>query len=193
MTGIGARNAIEVKLDEMARMDINDLRCQVNKCIAEKRAVYAVVVVLGTTEQGVVEPLQEALALRDELEKCHGFSFLIHVDAAWGGYFASMLRQPKGNSCAGFQSSDRSRYQATALLSPEVIKQLDCLAEADTITIDPHKSGYVPLPAGSICYKDIRMRELIRWTAAYTVQSKQSPLGMYGIEGRFDLFFLVIV
>ncbi|GJJ10573.1 hypothetical protein Clacol_004800 [Clathrus columnatus] len=172
LTGIGFRNAIEVKLDAMARMSLDSLKCQLNKCIAKKRAIYAVMVILGTTEQGVVEPLDEVLALRDEMEKKHGFTFLIHVDAAWGGYFASMLRHPEPTGIG-----NENEYRASILLHPQVIKQLNSMSGADTITIDPHKSGYVPLPAGVICYKDRRMKELIRWTAPYTIQSEVAPVG----------------
>ena len=31
--------------------------------------------------------------LRKEFQDKHGLSFLVHADAAWGGYFATMLRR----------------------------------------------------------------------------------------------------
>ena len=49
------------------------------------------VAIIGATEEGSVDPLDEILDLRDEFEK-KGLCFLVHADAAWGGYFASMVR-----------------------------------------------------------------------------------------------------
>jgi len=68
---------IEVQSDEKARMDVQDL----NR-ILERGNVGTVVVTLGTTGTGSVDPLPEIL----ELQKRYGFR--IHADAAYGGYFA---------------------------------------------------------------------------------------------------------
>jgi glutamate/tyrosine decarboxylase-like PLP-dependent enzyme len=38
-----------------------------------------------------VDDLVSILALREQFER-KGLTFYIHVDAAWGGYFASVLR-----------------------------------------------------------------------------------------------------
>jgi len=63
--------------------------------------------------------------------------------------------------------------------------QLHALKFADSITIDPHKSGYIPYPAGALCYRDERMRYLITWTAPYLSDGKTADsIGVFGIEGR---------
>ena len=46
-----------------------------------KGDVGTVVVTLGTTAIGAVDPLPEILALRER------YGFRVHVDAAYGGYF----------------------------------------------------------------------------------------------------------
>ena len=97
----------------------------------------------------------------------------LHVDAAWGGYFASMLRPPKGQD--GFTPSDP--------LSPHVTRHLHAVAQADSITIDPHKSGYMPYPAGALCYRDVRMTRLIAFAAPVVFHSEAPSVGVYGIEG----------
>jgi len=74
-----------------ARMDIVELRAQVDRCLEGKRPVIQVVAVVGSTEESAVDPLHEIVAVRKEYRRC-GMDFTIHVDAAWGGYFASMLR-----------------------------------------------------------------------------------------------------
>ncbi len=42
-----------------------------------------------------MDDLEEMLELREEFEE-KGLTFYIHVDAAWGGYFASVLRSKEG-------------------------------------------------------------------------------------------------
>ncbi len=42
-----------------------------------------------------MDDLEEILELREELEE-QGLTFYIHVDAAWGGYFASVLCSKEG-------------------------------------------------------------------------------------------------
>jgi glutamate/tyrosine decarboxylase-like PLP-dependent enzyme len=70
-------------------------------------------------------------------------------------------------------------------LSLDTQAQLEAMGGVDSITIDPHKAGYVPYPAGSLCYKDGRMRYLVTWTAPYINQSTEGEsIGVYGVEGR---------
>ena len=67
---------------------VND--AQARDALDAQRAVYAVVAIIGSTEEGSVDPLDDILALRDEFA-ARGLSFLVHADAAWAGYFCSML------------------------------------------------------------------------------------------------------
>lgn len=60
---------------------------------------------------------------------------------------------------------------------------------ADSITVDPHKAGYIPYPAGSLCYRDERMRFLITWTSPYISRAGAfESIGIYGVEGRYDRY-----
>lgn len=90
ITGIGADNIVGVKLDHGARVDVDALRKQLQDSLDQQKAVYAVVAIVGSTEEGCVDPLSEIIKLRDEFQK-KGLSFLVHVDGAWGGYFCTML------------------------------------------------------------------------------------------------------
>ena len=64
--------------------------------------------------------------------------------------------------------------------------QLEHIKHADSITIDPHKSGYVPYPAGALCYRDERLRFLVTWTSPYIDFQSEGveTMGTYGLEGR---------
>lgn len=81
LTGIGAVNLINVPVDDGARIRVDDLRASLQDCLNKKRAVYAVVAIVGTTEEGAVDPLVEIIGLREEFA-AKGLSFLVHADAA---------------------------------------------------------------------------------------------------------------
>src|ERR1700683_4931254 len=55
-----------------------------------------------------------------------------------------------------------------------------------TITLDPHKSGYVPYPAGGLCIRDERHRFLTTWTSPFinVNQENDIAMGIFGVEGR---------
>ncbi|KZS98839.1 PLP-dependent transferase [Sistotremastrum niveocremeum HHB9708] len=91
LTGIGSENVIAIRVDPSARLDPKDLKKKLDKCLEDKRAVYAVVAIIGTTEHGACDPLCDILTLRNEFQE-KGLSFLVHADAAWGAYFVSTFR-----------------------------------------------------------------------------------------------------
>jgi len=136
---------------------------------------------MGTTEHGSVDPLSKILALRRKYQT-RGLSFIVHADAAWGGYFASMLVPNPA-------SAGRESHLDDPLLfiNPHTEKELQHLRFADSITIDPHKSGYTPFPAGALCYRDGRLRYMVTWTSPSigSVEEGAMKMGIYGIEGRY--------
>ncbi|MFB2975862.1 pyridoxal phosphate-dependent decarboxylase family protein [Microseira sp. BLCC-F43] len=191
--GIGASHMIDVEVDEHARMrlDLNprqprqdglkgySLRQDLQYCLDEKISVYTVVAVMGTTEESAVDPLEEILKLRDEFSE-KGLDFTVHADAAWGGYFVSLIRTDA--------DCNRPTLGRTAPpispLSAYVETQFKALPHADSITVDPHKSGYIPYPAGALCYRNSAMRNLVTFVAPYVFHGETEPtIGIYGIEG----------
>jgi glutamate/tyrosine decarboxylase-like PLP-dependent enzyme len=50
-------------------MNIKYLRKQLDKCLAERRAIYAVVAIVGSTEQGACDPLKDIVEIRREVSK----------------------------------------------------------------------------------------------------------------------------
>ncbi|MDD4446415.1 MAG: pyridoxal-dependent decarboxylase, partial [Methanothrix sp.] len=178
--GIGKNNFLNINVDMDARMDIKHLRTQLDKCLAAKQPVLMVVVVLGSTEESAVDPLARVIALRDEYRKS-GLEFAIHVDAAWGGYFASLLRKPHKST------SDAATDSCTPdlMLSDYVTKQYNAISLAESVTIDPHKAGYIPYPAGGLCYRNKSMRNLVAFLApeVYHGEKVDASMGVFGIEG----------
>ena len=59
---------IDVNVDDGARMDVEDLKTKLQGCLANKRAVYAVVAIIGSTEHGACDPLDKIVSLRDSTD-----------------------------------------------------------------------------------------------------------------------------
>jgi len=181
--GIGKNNFINISIDKDARMDTKYLRTELDRCLERRQPVIMVVVVLGSTEESAVDPLSEVLSIREEYRKA-GLEFVVHVDAAWGGYFASLLRKPK-NNIARKINNEGLQDTPVLQLNEYVTEQYESLPAADSITIDPHKAGYIPYPAGGLCYRNSCMRNLVAFLApeVYHSDNLDATMGIYGIEG----------
>jgi glutamate/tyrosine decarboxylase-like PLP-dependent enzyme len=59
---------IDVNVDDGARIDVEDLKTKLQGCLANKRAVYAVVAIIGSTEHGACDPLDKIISLRDSTD-----------------------------------------------------------------------------------------------------------------------------
>ncbi|CAG8734348.1 8858_t:CDS:2, partial [Racocetra fulgida] len=187
IVGIGSGNLKSIPVDNAARIDVKELDKVLFECVRNKQAVYAVVAIMGSTEQGACDPLADIVALRDRYQRRYGLSFVIHADAAWGGYFRTMLVEPPQNSSTGDCLKDHNENHNTFVpilaLNPYTRKHLYSLKDCDSVTIDPHKSGYIPYPAGGLCYRDQRMRYLVTWTSPVVTRPKEESMGIYGVEG----------
>jgi tyrosine decarboxylase/aspartate 1-decarboxylase len=138
-----------VACDERGRMDAKAL---------EKRLargdVATVVVTLGTTATGSVDPLHEIVKLRAR------HKFRIHADAAYGGYFTLVDN-----------------------LGADARRAFAAIGEADSIAIDPHKHGLQPYGCGCILFKDPAVGQWYRHNSPYTYfTSNDLHLGEISLE-----------
>ena len=187
VTGIGSDNVIGIQIDHGARVNIDALDKHLESCVQNEQAIYAVVAIIGSTEEGCVDPLFKIIQLRDKYQ-AQGLSFVVHADAAWGGYFATML--PKDMKLGDMlplplERSEGDGFVPDSSLRADTQTDLFALRFADSVTVDPHKAGYIPYPAGGLCYRDQRMRFLVTWSSPYiTKEPTTTSIGIYGIEGR---------
>ncbi|MBS1766749.1 MAG: hypothetical protein JST05_05015 [Acidobacteria bacterium] len=178
LLGLGRENLVAVAVDEGLRMDLGDLEAQLDRLAAEDRPVLACIGVVGTTEGGGVDPVDGILAVRERYRARHGRWFLLHLDAAYGGYARALLRNEDGS----LRSLEQVREQL-----PEATESFHRafarMGEADSITVDPHKLGFVPYPAGALVLRHAAMREAIGCHAAYLNAADPSHLGSFILEG----------
>ena len=193
ITGIGSENLVELDVDLDARLDVQSLRHRLDVSLERQQAVYAVVVIAGSTEHGTVDPISDVLKLRKYYQS-KGLSFMIHADAAWGGYFATKVIPPDKRPDFEFDPSNMSqRYAFSLPLNSRTNRELWNLRFVDSITVDPHKSGYVPYPGGALCYRDGRLRSLITWNSPVlnVGPNDSGALGIYGVGGRSVIIYVL--
>lgn len=179
LLGLGSNQLIDVEVDVDARLDLRHLRELLEQCLADQQPVLSVVAVIGSTEESAVDPIAGVLELRKEFA-ARGLNFHVHADAAWGGYHRSLINDE-------FPASPlemRAIPPIAAPLSQYVETQFRALGDADSITVDPHKSGYIPYPAGALCYRNASMRDLLTFSAPVVFHGEAEPtVGIYGVEG----------
>jgi tyrosine decarboxylase / aspartate 1-decarboxylase len=116
--------------------------------------IGTVVVTLGTTATGSVDPLHKVLALRS------AYNFRIHVDAAYGGYFTLV-----------------------STLGDEAARAFTCVAQADSIVVDPHKHGLQPYGCGCILFREPAVGRFYKHDSPYTYfTSEDLHLGEISLE-----------
>jgi glutamate/tyrosine decarboxylase-like PLP-dependent enzyme len=114
-------------------MCIKDLKRQLENHLKQKIPVFGDVAIIGSTEHGACEPIAEMLTARTKFQ-ARGLSFAIHCDAAWSGYFTSMIRE-----VLTVPGKPELPYVPPMPLQPYTVAQVKKSCHADRITIGPHK------------------------------------------------------
>ena len=139
-----------IAADAHGRMSLEALEAELRK-----GDVGTVVVTLGTTAIGAVDPLDEVLKLRVR------YGFRVHVDAAYGGYFRLI-------------ADDLAEPAQRAYLATE---------HADSLVIDPHKHGLQPYGCGCVLFHDPAVGRFYKHDSPYTYfTSKELHLGEISLE-----------
>jgi hypothetical protein len=95
-----------------------------------------------------------------------------------------MLRPPRYNAPDDPLQTIAYDREPEAALSDFAEHHMRALARVDTVTLDPHKSGFIPYPAGALCYRDERMPDLISITSPVVSHGGVfESVGTNGIEG----------
>jgi tyrosine decarboxylase/aspartate 1-decarboxylase len=134
-------NPIMVDLDDEYGMCVDSA----DDKISEQTA--AVICVAGTTELGVIDPIEELSDL------CCEKTFL-HVDAAFGGFVLPFLRE------LGYEV-------------PKFDFELDGVC---SLAIDAHKMGMAMIPSGALLLRDRKYLQKIAFESPYLTTMQQTSL-----------------
>ncbi|WP_407423279.1 tyrosine decarboxylase MfnA [Methanobrevibacter sp.] len=108
----------------------------------------AIVAIAGTTELGLIDPIEEISKI------AHENNIFFHVDAAFGGFSIPFLKN------IGFEY-------------PEFDFKLEGVS---SITVDPHKMGLAPIPAGGIIFRKKEYLEVMAVDSPYLTVKTQSTI-----------------
>ncbi|MFJ9629645.1 pyridoxal phosphate-dependent decarboxylase family protein [Streptomyces sp. NPDC101175] len=182
LLGLAPDDVEKVELTPAHRVDVRALGGRVRDLLANGQPILAVVAMCGSSGEGAVDDLDAILRLRADCERRFGASFYVHVDAAFGGYCRSLWLRPDG-TMAPFE--DRPLGGSGARMKPEVHAAFRALPGADSVTVDPHKSGHSPYPGGGVVFRDRRAVSLVARESMYFGQGDGSrvPFGPHTLEG----------
>jgi aromatic-L-amino-acid/L-tryptophan decarboxylase len=122
LAGFPPSSVREVPSDEKFRIRVGDLEQALAADRSAGRTPFAIVANAGATNTGAVDDLS---ALADVAQK---ENLWLHVDAAYGGFFA--LTERGSRALAGME-------------------------RGDSIALDPHKSLFLPYGTGSLLVRDV--------------------------------------
>jgi len=188
--GIGQHNLEFIKVKNNYRLDIEDLKKTIDHLIEQQTPILGVVAVVGTTEEGAIDEVDKVISLREEYKK-KKIWFHIHIDSAYGGYARAIFLN-ENNQLLQYNDLRKKLIEESLMndecdwLSPDVYNAFKAMAEADSITVDPHKMGYIPYSAGAVLFKDRRVLDTISYFAAYVFEKEEKNpmlLGSYIMEG----------
>ena len=151
MCGVLGVEGVKVPADQHGRMDLEAL-----ERLLRTGRVGTVVLTAGTTGLGAVDPIHEALPLAER------YGVRLHVDAAYGGFFALLA------------------WAGDPLVPAAPLR---AISACDSVVIDPHKHGLQPYGCGAVLFRDPAVGRLYAHDSPYTYfTSDELHLGEISLE-----------
>jgi glutamate/tyrosine decarboxylase-like PLP-dependent enzyme len=142
---------VPVLTDDAGRMDLDALERELRT-----GRIGTVVLTTGTTGLGALDPVHRALELRER------YGCRLHVDAAYGGFFALLA------------------WADDPLVDPEPLR---AVAACDSVVVDPHKHGLQPYGCGAVLFRDPGVGRFYQHDSPYTYfTSDELHLGEISLE-----------
>ena len=142
-----AADMLNLKIVEVSIDDNYKIDVESLKSVISDKTV-AIVAIAGTTELGLIDPIEEISEIAFEN------NIYFHVDAAFGGFSIPFLREA-GYDLPVFDFS---------------------LPGVCSITVDPHKMGLAPIPAGGIIFRCEEYLEVMAVDSPYLTVKTQSTI-----------------
>jgi glutamate/tyrosine decarboxylase-like PLP-dependent enzyme len=145
-----------VGTDDTGRIDLDEV-----ETLARSGKIGTVVVTTGSTGLGAIDRVDEALGLKER------YGVRIHVDGAYGGFFAIAGRNRELGASLRIEAGP---WQA--------------IANCDSVVVDPHKHGLQPYGCGAVLFADPKVAKHYLHDSPYTYYTAEGSrhLGEISIE-----------
>jgi len=143
-----------IGIESIALEDDDDGMPSLDHLRALSGSIGTLVVTMGTTGLGRVEPLHKLLPL------CRELGIRVHIDAAYGGFFKLLV---------GTGLIDDAPWEMVGL--------------ADSLVVDPHKHGLQPYGCGCVLFRDPSIGHFYKHDSPFTYfTSDELHLGEISLE-----------
>jgi glutamate/tyrosine decarboxylase-like PLP-dependent enzyme len=150
--GFGEEALWSIPLDDHGHVNAEALRELIETAYRNCRPILMVVSVAGTTETGEIDPIDKIQDVLDQFKRENGWDIWHHVDAAYGGFMCTLNHHPK---------------VANDVAKKEQLLALAAISRANSVTMDPHKLGYVPYSCGAFLASDEQNYSVSQFKAPY--------------------------
>ncbi|KAM9991813.1 hypothetical protein ACTFIZ_012460 [Dictyostelium cf. discoideum] len=199
LVGLGSANIKQIKIEPNGRMNINEVKMIIKNCIENQIPIINIISILGSTQEYAVDNIDEIVSIRNQVRIDFNFNFEMHVDGAFGGYSLSCIRDnfqlknplddqllfPNNIENEDINKNEIDSFDPELIISSYVKKQLHACKFVDSITLDGHKSGYLPFSNSTICYRNSKYKDILTLAPVYVDGGKKNipNCGVFGVEG----------
>ena len=208
--GLGQDCIVKVPHLPSFDVDVKELQGTLKRDLENGNWALMVASNFGTTEEGALDNLPQVREILNQLEKNLGATVWWHVDAAYGGYLGAMIRRKLDDNkvvdvcdlkewlsqcCKAVGITDEQSEslinmsesnEGSWLSWQELMKRTTEMSRADSITMDPHKLGYIPYSAGALLLRRGIAGEVVSCDAPYLWLQDGDPdafVGRFTLEG----------
>ncbi|HRZ95516.1 MAG TPA: pyridoxal-dependent decarboxylase [Candidatus Moranbacteria bacterium] len=170
--GIGINNMFKIKTGKDSRVDLVEMERVIREKSKEGKKIAAIIISGGSTNNMVVDPIREVVALRDRLVKELDLNYTphVHVDAVVAFPWIFFKDYDFQLNPLKIEPVARERIS-------EIIKYLKDLYQADSFGIDFHKMGFCPYMSCAFMVKDkkslYKNSDFWRWPFKYSIENSR--------------------
>lgn len=147
--GIGTENVMRLKTDTDGRVDLDDLRQAIITNVKAGKKIAAIIISGGSTNNMVVDPIEQVVTLRDALTRDLNLEYTphVHVDAVVGFPWIFFKNYDFKQNPLNINAPATKRIS-------RIIDDLRGLYAADSFGVDFHKMGFCPYVSSLFMVKE---------------------------------------
>ncbi|HAQ02632.1 hypothetical protein A2467_00810 [Candidatus Nomurabacteria bacterium RIFOXYC2_FULL_36_8] len=189
--GIGSSNVVRLGVDENSQVNLNEMEEIIRKAVKEKKKIATIIISGGTTNDMVVDTIDDVVNLRDKITKELELEYKphIHVDTvvAFPWIFFKDYE---------FEKNPLNIEKRALARISKIKTNLKNLHMADSFGVDFHKMGFCPYISSVFMIKDkmalSNVKNAYNWPFLYSMENSRPAdgpnsafmaLSVLGVEG----------